>query len=151
MIERHQKTGNIGFGIVKGYGLKNAALALTIAHDSHNLICLGDNDEDMYIAIEKIKNIGGGIVLVSKGEIIDYLTLEVAGIMSSNGVEHVENRLTSLEKEIRKLGVSVDIEDPFLQLAFLSLPVVPEIKVTDKGLFDVKQFKLISLEVGEDD
>ena len=151
VIERHQKTGNIGFGIVKGYGLKNAALALTIAHDSHNLICLGDNDEDMYIAIEKIKNIGGGIVLVSKGEIIDYLTLEVAGIMSSNGVEHVENRLTSLEKEIRKLGVSVDIEDPFLQLAFLSLPVVPEIKVTDKGLFDVKQFKLISLEVGEDD
>ncbi|MDA3931406.1 MAG: adenine deaminase [Tenericutes bacterium] len=149
VIERHHRTGNIGFGIVKDYGLRNAAIAMTIAHDSHNLICLGDNDKDMYLAIKKISDIGGGIVLVSNGKIIEYLSLEVAGLMSLKDVSHVEKKLISLEEKIRKLGVNKDIEDPFLQLAFLSLAVIPEIKVTDKGLFDVKQFKIIPLEVGE--
>ncbi len=149
VIERHKRSGNIGKGIVKGYGLKNGALAMTIAHDSHNLICLGDNDSDMLLAIRKIKDIGGGIVLVSDNKVLDYLKLEVAGLMSSENIEYVEERLVSLEKLIRNLGVNDEIEDPFLQLAFLSLAVIPELKLTDLGLFDVSQYKIIALEAGE--
>ncbi len=149
VIERHHNTGNIGKGIVEGYGLKNAAIAMTIAHDSHNLICLGDNDLDMKEAINKIKEIGGGIVLVSKAKIIDFLPLEVAGLMSLKTSDFVEEKLKKLEFEVRSLGVSEDIEDPFLQLAFLSLAVIPELKLTDLGLFDVTEFKLIKLEAGE--
>ncbi|MFP4477915.1 MAG: adenine deaminase [Candidatus Izemoplasmatales bacterium] len=149
VIERHHQTGNIGFGVVKDYGLKNAAIAMTIAHDSHNLICLGDNDEDMYQAIQKIKDIGGGIVLVSNGQVKEYLALEVGGLMSLKDVSYVEKKLISLEEKIRKYGVNSEIEDPILQLAFLSLAVIPDIKVTDQGLFDVKEFKVIPMEVGE--
>jgi adenine deaminase len=146
VIERHKGTGNVGKGIVRGYGLKNGALAMTIAHDSHNLICLGDNDEDMLLAIEKIKEIGGGIVLASKGEISEYLALEVGGLMSLNSGEYVRGKLDSLEKKTRALGVKEEIEDPFLQLAFLSLAVIPELKVTDLGLFDVNTFTVIPIE-----
>lgn len=148
VIERHHFTGNIGKGIVKGYGLKHGAVAMTIAHDSHNLICLGDNDEDMYLAIKTIKDIGGGIVLASKGKVLESLALEVGGLMSLKNKEHVVEKLASLDKHARNLGVNMDIEDPFMQLAFLSLAVVPDIKVTDKGLFDVNKFKIISLEAG---
>ncbi len=151
VLERHKNTGNIGRGIVKGYGLKNAAVAMTISHDSHNLICLGDNDEDMFLAIKKTKEIGGGIVLVSKGMILDFLALEVGGLMSLEKQEFVIDKLIKLDKKIRGLGVSKDIEDPFMQLAFLSLAVVPEIKVTDKGLFDVNTFSIISLEAGDNE
>lgn len=149
VLERHKKSGNIGKGIVKGYGLRNGALAMTIAHDSHNLICLGDNDQDMLLAIKKIKDIGGGIVLTSENKVLDYLNLEVAGLMTCKTLEFVEERLESLEKLIRKMGVSEEIEDPFLQLAFLSLAVIPELKLTDLGLFDVSMYKIISLEAGE--
>ncbi len=151
VLERHKYTGNIGKGIVKGYGLKNAAIAMTISHDSHNLICLGDNDQDMLIAIKKIKEIGGGIVLVSKGEILDFLALEVGGLMSLEKQEYVIDRLTNLDERIRELGVNKDIEDPFMQLAFLSLAVVPDLKVTDKGLFDVHKFSIIPLEAGDEE
>ena len=149
VLERHIRTGNIGKGIVKGYGLINGALAMTIAHDSHNLICLGDNDLDMMLAIKKIKDIGGGIVLVSENKVLDYLNLEVAGLMTSQTLEFVEERLESLDKLIRNMGVSEEIEDPFLQLAFLSLAVIPELKLTDLGLFDVSKYEIISLEAGE--
>jgi len=151
VIERHHNSGNIGKGIVEGYGLKNAAIAMTIAHDSHNLICLGDNDKDMYLAIEQIKNIGGGIVLAANGKVIESLPLEVGGLMSLKPSAFVEEKLKKLELEIRRLGVNDEIEDPFLQLAFLSLAVIPELKLTDLGLFDVNQFKLISLEAGDED
>ena len=149
VIERHKLSGNIGRGIVKGYGMKSGALAMTIAHDSHNLICLGDNDEDMLVAIKKIKDIGGGIVLVSNNKVLDFLCLEVAGLMSSKSIEYVEEKLINLERSIRKLGVNEEIEDPFLQLAFLSLAVIPELKLTDMGLFDVSQYKMINLEAGD--
>lgn len=147
VIERHHGINNIGKGIVKGYGLENGALAMTISHDSHNLVCLGDNDKDMYLAIKKITEIGGGIAVVSKGEILEFLPLEVAGLMSLKQSEFVEEKIHSLEKNIRTLGVKAEIEDPFLQLGFLSLAVIPEIRVTDKGLFDSNKFKLIPLEV----
>lgn len=149
VIERHKKTGNIGKGIVRGYGLKNGALAMTIAHDSHNLICLGDNDQDMMLAIRKIKEIGGGIVLTSNGDIKDYLALEVGGLMSLKSGEYVRSQLDSLEALSREMGVKSEIEDPFLQLAFLSLAVIPELKLSDFGLFDVNTFKVIPIEVGD--
>lgn len=149
VIERHFASGNIGKAIVKGYGLTEGAIAMTIAHDSHNLICIGDNDGDMLLAIKKIKSIEGGIVLVSKGKVKEFLSLEVGGLMSLESLEYVEEKLAKLESFARSLGVGKDIEDPFLQLAFLSLAVIPELKVTDLGLFDVKEFKIIPLEAGD--
>lgn len=149
VIERHHFTKHVGFGLVKGYGLKNGAVAMTIAHDSHNIICLGDNDEDMMLAIQEIKSIGGGIVLTSKQEVKASLALKVAGLMSLDHVETVIEKLNILDDAINKLGVNPDIEDPFLQLAFLSLPVVPQLKVTDLGLFDVEKFKIIPIEVSD--
>ena len=149
IIERHHNTGNIGKALLSGYGLKNAAIALSIAHDSHNIVLVTDNEADAKIALSKIKEMTGGIVLVSNGKVLDYLQLEVAGIMTNNTAVSVKKKLESMEKHARALGVSDDIDDPFLSLAFLSLPVVPEIKCTDKGLFDVRKFKIIPLEAGE--
>ena len=146
VIERHFKSGNIGKAIVKGYGLKNASLAMTISHDSHNLICIGDNDFDMDKAINKISEIGGGIVLVSNAKVLEFLPLEVGGLMSLNTLDYVEKKLLNLEQLLRNLGVNIEIEDPILQLAFLSLAVIPDLKVTDQGLFDVKKFQIIPLE-----
>lgn len=149
VIERHHLTGNIGFGIVKAYGLKNGALAMTISHDSHNIICIGDNDEDMMVAIKEIKDIGGGIVISSGGKVKESLGLEIGGLMSLNDGNFVKEKLAKLNDLIRRLGVNKEVKDPFLQLAFMSLTVVPEIKVTDKGLFDVGESKIIDLEVSE--
>lgn len=150
VLERHKFTGNIGKAIVKGYGLKSGAIAMTIAHDSHNLIVIGDNDSDMMVAVNKVKDINGGIVICSDGQVLEHLALKVGGIMSLDNPDFVEAKLIRLEEIARKLGVSKDIEDPFLQLAFLSLPVIPEIKLTDLGLFDVERFKLITNEVGDE-
>jgi adenine deaminase len=149
VIERHHKTGNIGLGIVKGYGLKHGAVAMTVAHDSHNIICLGDSDEDMVLAVKEIKSMGGGIVLVSNRKVIGNLQLDVGGIMSSKSADYVIDQLRNLEDHIKTMGLNPEIEDPFLQLAFLSLPVIPHLKVTDLGLFDVDDFKVIPMEVRE--
>jgi len=151
VVERHHMTGNIGLGLVKGYGLKNGAVAMTIAHDSHNLVIISDNDEDMLIAAKKIKEIQGGIVLVHNHEVYDYLQLEVAGIITENDYKQVEAKLSRMESFSRKMGIHEDIDDPFLSLAFLSLPVIPDLKVTDFGLFDVNKFKIIPLEAEGDD
>lgn len=148
VIERHQQTGRIGKALVRGYGLKNAAIALSIAHDSHNVICISDNETDALTAIRKIKEINGGIVLASQGKVIDYLRLEVAGLMTNQPALHVKQKLEAMDKAARALGVSDEVDDPFLSLAFLSLPVIPEIKCTDRGLFDVLHFKLIPIEAG---
>ncbi|MBN2503962.1 MAG: adenine deaminase [Bacilli bacterium] len=145
VVERHHYSGNIGLGLVKGYGLKNGAIAMTIAHDSHNLVIIGDNDEDMMLAAEKIREIHGGIVLVYEHEVYDYLQLEIAGIITENDSRLVEMKLERLIKQARKMGVKPSVVDPFIQLAFLSLPVIPELKLTDFGLFDVEKFKLIDI------
>jgi len=150
VIERHHKTGNIAKGLLNGYGLKNAAIALSIAHDSHNVIVVGDNQRDIVKAVQTIEEIQGGIVLVENGEVKDYLQLEVAGLMTNRSGTYVRDKLENMEKRARELGVSDDIDDPFLALAFLSLPVIPDLKLTDKGLFDVRNFKIIPLEAGED-
>lgn len=147
VVERHQSSGRVGLGFVKGYGLKKAAIAMTIAHDSHNLIIIGDNDDDMRLSARRIKEIGGGIVLAHDGHVLHQLPLEVGGLMTSTKVESLILQLDHMKKMARKLGVNEAIDDPLLQLAFLSLPVIPSLKLTDHGLFDVDLFRVIPLEV----
>jgi adenine deaminase len=151
VVERHKNTGNVGLGLVRGYGLHDGAVAMTIAHDSHNLIVLGDNDEDMMLAIKEIVRINGGIVIIRHHQVADFLPLEVGGIMTTAKAEVVIEKLTAMDAIARSMGVKETLDDPFLSLAFLSLPVIPEIKLTDKGLFDVTKFCFIPLEAKEAD
>lgn len=147
VIERHHYTKNVGLGLLEGYGLKNGSIAMSIAHDSHNIICVGDNDQDMKLAIKELKEIQGGIVITSNNEVVNKLQLEIAGLMTNQDYKTVEQTLIEMEEQARNLGVNESVDDPFISLAFMSLAVIPELKVTDKGLFDVKTFKPISLEV----
>ena len=145
VIERHNATGNIGLALVEGFGLKNGAIGSTVAHDSHNIIVIGDNDEDLLTAIEELERIGGGVVAVSKGEILGALPLEIAGLMTEEPVEFVDANFKNLVSIAHdKLNVNSKIE-PFMSLSFIALPVIPEIKVTDMGLFDVKEFNFIDI------
>lgn len=144
VIERHKATGNIGLGIVKGFGIKNGAIASTVAHDSHNLIVVGDNDEDMLLAARTLKEANGGYTVVSRGAVVDTLPLPVAGLMSDRDASFVEDKLQNMIRAAESLGVSEGI-DPFITLSFLALPVIPEIRVTDRGLFDVGSFSFIHI------
>lgn len=147
IVERHHYTKNIGLALLEGYGLKNGAIAMTIAHDSHNLVVVGDNDKDMIKAIKEIKRIQGGITIVSNNKVIDSLQLEIAGLMTNHDYKVVEQKLKEMNKAARLLGITEAVDDAFLSLAFMSLPVIPELKITDKGLFDVVQFKPVDIEV----
>ena len=147
VVERHNKTGNVGLALVEGFGLKNGAIASTIAHDSHNIIVIGDSDRDMVLAIRELERVGGGITMVSGGSVIDTLPLTIGGLMSEEPLEEVDEKLSKmLEIAYEKLNVSRDIE-PFMTLSFIALPVIPNIKVTDMGLFDVREFKFINLSI----
>jgi adenine deaminase len=142
VIERHKALHNIGRGIVFGFNIKNGAIATTVAHDSHNLIVIGDNDEDMLLAIREIKNVNGGYTVVSCGKVIETLELPIAGLMSDKPSEYVEKKLKVMLEKAYDLGVNKDI-DPYITLSFLALPVIPEIRVTDLGLFDVTEFRFM--------
>lgn len=144
VIERHHATGNIGLGLVEGFGLKNGAIASTVAHDSHNLIVIGDTDEHLSLAAKEIERIGGGLVLVHDGKVIGSLALPIGGIMTDQSLETVDEALEELLEKAYAIGVSKDV-DPFMTLAFLALPVIPEIKLTDMGLFDVLKFEFMPL------
>jgi adenine deaminase len=146
VIERHHYTGNVGIGLIEGYGLKNGAVAMTIAHDSHNIIVVGDNDEDMLLAVNDLKNMQGGLTIVSNGEVLDHLALEIAGLMTNQSIDFVQQKLLDLEKKAHKLGVNDAVDDAFLSLAFMALPVIPDLKLTDQGLFDVRTFEHVSIE-----
>lgn len=145
VIERHTGKSTIAIGLIEGYDIKNGAIGTTIAHDSHNMIVIGDNDDDMVCVINKIREMGGGMAISSNSEIIDCLKLDIAGIMSSDSIEDVEKNMKRLLKNARKLGIKEGI-DPFMTMGFMALPVIPEIKITDKGLFDVNNFKYINIE-----
>ena len=145
VIERHKKTGNIGMGLLENFKLKNGAIATTISHDSHNIIVVGDNDEDIVNAVNKVINMDGGIAISSSNEILASLDLNIGGLMSDKDIDYVNYKFSKLvDAAYNKLHVSKDI-DPFLTLAFLALPVIPQIKLTDKGLFDVEKFEFIHL------
>jgi len=143
VIERHRATGNAGFGLVKGLGLATGALASTVAHDSHNVIAAGVEDSDIFLAISEIKKLQGGLVVVNKGKVLAELALPVAGLMSDKPLDFVVNKLKGIDRAVKQLGVK--IEHPFGILSFLALPVIPELKLTDRGLVDVKQFKFVDL------
>lgn len=146
VIERHHLTGNIGLGIVKGLNLKTGAIATTIAHDSHNLIVAGTNDGDMLFAIEAIKAIGGGLIVVENRRILAELPLAIGGIMSEHDYRTVFRQLEQINSALKKLGAS-ELFNPFLTLSFLALPVIPHLKLTDLGLFNVRTFQHISVSV----
>jgi len=145
VFERHKGTGNIGKALIEGYGLKNGAIASTIAHDSHNLIVIGDNPLNVKIAVKKIIDIGGGLVIVKNGEVKGCLPLDIGGIMSSKDLETVSKGHEELNKiAIEELGINEGV-NAFMTLAFMALPVIPELKITDKGLFDVIKFQHTNL------
>ena len=143
VVERHHGTGNIGKGIVKGFGLKNGALASSVAHDSHNIIVVGTADEDMRAALEAVVEMGGGLAAVSDGKLLAGLALPIAGLMSLEPVRTVRDQLESLIEITHDMGTT--LKDPFMTLSFLALPVIPELKLTDIGLVDVNKFEVVPL------
>ncbi len=149
VIERHHKRGNVGLGLVKDFHLKDGAIALTIGHDSHNLILIGDRDQDMLDAVKEVENIGGGIAIVAKGKILASLSLPLGGLMAEESMEKVNEKFKKmLDIAYNELDVNPEI-DPFMTLSFLALPVIPEIKLTDLGLFDVTKFGFVDLLIKE--
>ncbi|MEG6584673.1 adenine deaminase [Dendrosporobacter sp. 1207_IL3150] len=146
IIERHNYTGNVGVGLVHGFGLKSGAIATTIAHDSHNLIVVGASDEDIMLAIKEVNRIQGGVAIVNNGEVLKSLPLPIAGLMSDQEVHDVEAELATIKSIARSLGVKEEY-DPVMTLAFLSLPVIPALKLTDLGLVDVNKSKIVSVSV----
>lgn len=142
VIERHGKNGNVAVAPLKGYGLKNGAIATTVAHDSHNIIVAGDDDEDMLLAIEQLGKIGGGYVLVKGGKVLGTMPLPVAGLMSTEPSDVVQRITADMIAKAQKMGVPYYF-DPFISLSFLALPVIPALRLTDKGLFDVEKYRLI--------
>ncbi len=148
VIERHKATGNVGLGLVEGFELKNGAIASTVAHDSHNLIIIGDTDENIAAAARAIEEIGGGLVVIKDGEVAGALPLQVAGIMSDEPLSDMDDKHEVLMACAYDIGVNREI-DPFMLLAFLALPVIPELKLTDVGLFDVVNFEFVDLCIHE--
>src|SRR5690606_5407463 len=138
VIERHGRNGNHANGFVQGFGLKKGAIASTVGHDSHNICVVGANEEDMALAATRLGEINGGFVVVEDGRITGEIALPVAGLMSLEPYETVRDTLQQLRKAARALGAT--LEEPFLQLAFLPLPVIPHLKISDRGLVDVDRF-----------
>ncbi len=143
VLERHGKGGFIGRGFVHGFGLTHGALASSVGHDSHNLCVVGTNDDDMVAAVNHLIAIGGGFAATHKGSITAELPLPVAGLMSLQPFEQVQEKLLQLRQAVRSMGCQ--LPEPFLQLAFLPLPVIPHLKITDRGLVNVDTFSLLEL------
>ncbi|MBC2714023.1 MAG: adenine deaminase [Desulfobacteraceae bacterium] len=146
VVERHKGTGNIGKAFVSGFRLKKGAIASSVAHDSHNIIVVGTCDEDMMKAVERIIEMNGGLAAACDRKVTADLPLPIAGLMSSEPLETVRNQMDAMINAARSMGAAVP--DPFMILSFLALPVIPELKLTDRGLFDVNQFAHVSLFVG---
>ncbi|WP_375280503.1 adenine deaminase [Pseudooctadecabacter sp.] len=142
VVERHGINGNIATGFVKGFGLTRGAIASTVCHDHHNIACVGADYDDMALAVNRMADIEGGFVVAQGGKITAELALPVAGLMSLQPFEDVRTRLEALRDAAKALGVT--LEEPFLQLAFLALPVIPMLKITDRGMVDVTKFEIIS-------
>jgi adenine deaminase len=141
VIERHGKNGNIATGFVRGFGLQAGAIASTVCHDHHNIAVVGADYADMALAVNRLGQIEGGFVVVRDGQVLAELALPVAGLMSLEPFEVVRDHLVTLRAAARRLGVT--LQEPFLQLAFLALPVIPALKITDRGLVDVNRFEII--------
>ncbi|WP_404350457.1 adenine deaminase [Sutcliffiella horikoshii] len=145
VIERHKCRGHIGLGIVKGFQMKNGAIASTVAHDSHNIVTVGTSDENLLIAVQAIEQMKGGLVVVCEEKIVASLPLEISGLMSNMPTENTLSSLKDLHDALQLIG-SQNNFNPFVALSFLSLPVIPELKLTDTGLFDVTKFEHITIQ-----
>ncbi len=143
VVERHKGTGNVGLGLVKGFGLKEGALASSVAHDSHNVVVVGVKDQEMLLAVKKVEEMGGGLVVVRGEEVLASLALPLAGLVSLDPAEEVARRVQELNKAALELGCT--LENPFMALSFLALPVIPRLKITDLGLVDVEKFEVVDL------
>jgi adenine deaminase len=144
VVERHHKTGNVGLGLVKGFQLRQGAIALSIGHDSHNITVVGCDDASIIAAVDAVKRCDGGIVVVDAGgKVLAQLPLPIAGLMTDASPVEVAEHLRALKAAARQIGCTLD--EPFLQLSFLALPVIPSLKITDKGLVDVNAFAFTSV------
>ncbi len=143
VVERHKRTGNVGKGLVKGFGIKKGAIASTFAHDAHNLAVLGVRSGDMAFAANVVSDMEGGLAAVESGHVLAKLSLPIAGLMSDKSAEEVVSKLEALDKAAKNLGATVN--KPFTVLSFMSLAVIPELRVTDKGLVDVSKFRLTNI------
>ena len=139
VIERHNGTGNIGLGLLQGYGLRNGAAATTVAHDSHNLIVIGSSPADMFIATQELIRVQGGYTLVKEGKVVGTVPLDIGGLMSSLSTEELANSLDDIKIKAHAQGVPQGV-DPFISLSFMALPVIPRLRITDMGMFDVDKF-----------
>ena len=144
VFERHHNTGHTGVGFITGYGIKEGAIATSVAHDSHNLIVIGTNDNDIAVAAETVRECEGGLVAVKDGKVLECLPLPIVGLMSPLSAEEVDRKLKSLKKAAKALGASHDI-DAFMTLAFVSLPVIPKLRLNGKGLIDVINQKIVDI------
>ena len=136
VVERHKNTGHIGIGYLKGYGLREGAVATSVSHDSHNIICVGANDTDMAFAANRIAENHGGIVVVKDGQVVAKLQLEIAGLMTNQNLVSVNRQLEDAKEAAYTLGIRKSI-DPFMTLSFMSLPVIPTLRLTTRGVVDV--------------
>ena len=143
VVERHKGTGNVGIGLVKGLGIKKGAIGSSVSHDSHNIIAVGVEDSDIYQAVLEVAKMNGGMVVVSEGKVIARLRLEIAGLMTQRPIKELLKDIVAIKKGIEHIGSKV--KNPFMVLSFLALPVIPELRITDKGLVDVNNFRFTSL------
>lgn len=143
VIERHRNTGKIGLGIVKGFGLRGGAIASSVSHDSHNIIVVGDNDEDMILAVEELKRTQGGYTLVCDRKVFETLPLPIMGLMSDAGYEKVNELLARMLPKAHEMGIPQGF-DPFITLSFMALPVIPEIRITPRGVYLVKEERMLT-------
>lgn len=147
VIERHHGTGNVALALIRGYGIKTGAIATSVAHDSHNIIVCGATDDDMELAVNELVRIGGGMALSNKGKIIGSFSHPIAGLMSLEKAPVIVDSITNLANLAHEeLGISKSL-DPFMTLGFMSLPVIPVYKITDMGLFDVRKFDFVDIEL----
>ncbi len=143
VVERHRASGNVGLGFVQGFGLQRGALASTVAHDSHNIVVVGTNDQDMLTAALHLARLQGGQCVVADGEVLADVPLPIAGLMSDQPMAVVRDQLDRLNAAAERLGVG--LHEPFMALSFLALPVIPALKLTDRGLVDVAAFRVVDL------
>ena len=147
VVERHRGTGNVGLGLVRGFGLLRGAIATSVAHDSHNIAAVGVSSEEIFRAVSAVKEMGGGLVVVDGGVVTASLPLPIAGLLSDRSMEEVAEKIEEVVGAAKGLGST--LQDPFMTLSFLCLPVIPELKLTDRGLVDVSKFEFVPLFVGD--
>jgi adenine deaminase len=143
VLERHHASGRVGLGILRGFDIQNGAIATTVGHDSHNLVVVGDNDADMLAAVTVLEECGGGYVVVRNGEVLAKLVLSVAGLMSDAPLESILKHQSELLNAAEQLGIRTQ-SDPFITLSFIALPVIPDVRLTDMGLFDVRRMEFFN-------